>query len=349
MEGEKPKTYTRPTFTEADCRRIVKEQWGIVIEKCKPLPSYDDQNYAVVSEQGTKYVVKAFHLEEREEVMELQDGVMERLRKAGVNAPYAVKSVRGETHVRERGHLMRVLEWVEGEDWAGLEEGQKLALGEALGALAGRIDAALAGWRSQGGAEERQWVWRTSDAGLLRHYRDSVAARQSPARVALFDALLASHAREMQPGGILASQPLGIVHNDVNDHNTLVARSPAAPPRVAGVIDLGDVCLERYCFSLGNTLFYAMLNMPLPLVLPVAARVARGYLSANPALSPASAVSAAWLGAKLRCLTSASMSGHTQILHPDDPYVGETEVPGWKLLDYIYPIATLPLDADKDL
>jgi hypothetical protein len=35
------------------------------------------------------------------------------------------------------------------------------------------------------------------------------------------------------------------------------------------------------------------------------------------------------------------MSGATQEKHPDDAYVGETERPGWALLDYIYQIQTL--------
>jgi hypothetical protein len=164
------------------------------------------------------------------------------------------------------------------------------------------------------------------------------------------------------------------------------------------VIDLGDVCLERHCFSLGNTLYYMMLTLPVscsvfssglfllllfcpctlcgssfpPLlsssfyvvpsacvsvpfsrfchfalslprqleeVLGAARAVVAGYVRRNP-LS-AGEVGLAWAGAKLRCLTSASMSGATQELLPHDPYVGETERPGWALLDYIAPIPSL--------
>jgi hypothetical protein len=32
------------------------------------------------------------------------------------------------------------------------------------------------------------------------------------------------------------------------------------------------------------------------------------------------------------------MSGVTQEKYPEDPYVGETEKPGWNLLDYILDI-----------
>ena len=100
------------------------------------------------------------------------------------------------------------------------------------------------------------------------------------------------------------------------------------------MIDLGDTCLERHCFSLGNTLFYMMLTLPLEHVLAAAKDVVKGYVRHNPL--PEREVRLAWLGAKLRCLTSATMSGATQEKHPDDPYVGETEKPGWNLLDFIH-------------
>lgn len=218
------------------------------------------------------------------------------------------------------------------------------------------MDAALRDVRTAGGAERRRWVWRTSDVGLLRHYRPSVARRQSAARLAVFDRLLENFEQRVEPR--LAAAREGVVHNDLNDHNTLQAQG-----RISGVIDLGDVCLERHCFSLGNTLYYMMLTLPvrththtlsllflfpaltlllsrqLEHVLEAARAVVAGYQRRNP-LS-AEELALAWAGAKLRCLTSAAMSGATQELHPEDPYVSETEKPGWALLDYIHAVPHL--------
>ncbi len=211
------------------------------------------------------------------------------------------------------------------------------------------MDAALREVRTAGGAERRRWVWRTSDVLLLRHYRPSVARRQTAARLALFDGLLEDFEQRVQP--LLAAASEGVVHNDLNDHNTLQTDA-----RISGVIDLGDVCLERHCFSLGNTLYYMMLTLPVrdscffllsflisPLqleqVLAAARAVVVGYQRRNPL--PPGELALAWAGAKLRCLTSATMSGATQELHPDDPYVGETERPGWALLDHISGVPAL--------
>ena len=121
--------------------------------------------------------------------------------------------------------------------------------------LNGRMDAALRDVRTAGGAERRQWVWRTSDVLLLRHYRPSVVRRQSAARVAIFDRLLEEFEKTVEPQ--LRGAAEGVVHNDLNDHNTLQTNGV-----ISGVIDLGDVCLERHCFSLGNTLYYMMLTLP---------------------------------------------------------------------------------------
>lgn len=83
-----------------------------------------------------------------------------------------------------------------------------------------------------------------------------------------------------------------------------------------------------------------MLNLPLDLVMSVACGVARGYMKHNPIMKD---TKAAWLGAKLRCVVSATMSGVSQEAQPDNQYVGETEKPGWALLDYIVDIPDLPL------
>ncbi len=194
------KTFTRPQFSAAECAELLARVWGVVVagpEALQPLPSYDDQNFAVTGLGGTRHVLKLFHAEEKEATMELQDAVMRRLREAGVAAPFAVPTRAGASWARERGHLARLLEWVPGEDWCKMDLPGKLAamqqVGEVStrrssfwcahvpGQLNGRMDAALRDVRTAGGAERRRWVWRTSDVLLLCHYRPSVAGRLRPA------------------------------------------------------------------------------------------------------------------------------------------------------------------------
>jgi Ser/Thr protein kinase RdoA (MazF antagonist) len=117
----------------------------------------------------------------------------------------------------------------------------------------------------------------------LQHYRWAVEKRQSAGRLACFDRLLAEIRAEEEKA--LKSVSSGLVHNDLNDHNTIVGRDDDSTPKIRGLIDLGDLCVERHCFSLGNTLFYMMLTLPLERVLEAARSVVQGYISRNP-LSP---------------------------------------------------------------
>jgi hypothetical protein len=84
-------------------------------------------------------VLKLFHAEEREATMELQDAVMTRLREVRVSAPFAVPSREGRSWVRERGHLGRLLEWVQGEDWCRMDLPRKMAAMGQVGEVRGIV------------------------------------------------------------------------------------------------------------------------------------------------------------------------------------------------------------------
>lgn len=136
MSGEAPKTFTRPEFSAEECVELLQRVWGVAVAGAaalRALPSYDDQNFAVEDADGARHVLKLFHAEEREATMELQDAVMERLRAAGVAAPFAVRTRAGATWAQERGHLCRLLEWVPGEDWCRMDLAGKLAAMEDVG------------------------------------------------------------------------------------------------------------------------------------------------------------------------------------------------------------------------
>ena len=325
MEDSSPKkTFTRPEFSASEASELLEKVWGLKATSLAPLPSYDDLNYKVDLSDGRRVVFKAFHAEENTSVLLLQDSVMRQLSEASVRSPSPVLNLKGETFARHGKHLVRVLDWVPGSDWIHLDEEARIRTMPEMGALVARVDAALSS--VEDAAAHRHWVWRTSDALLLREFRWSVEKRQSAQRLALFDHLLAEYETTVIPQ--LEQCGAGVIHNDINDHNTLVEDG-----RVVGVIDLGDVCFERYCFSLGNTLFYALMGLAQERVLECAQEVLRGYLEQRRLSSLEQEL--VWTGACLRCLVSCAMAGHTSELHPHDAYVGETEVPGWKLLEFM--------------
>lgn len=329
---------TRPSIAESkDVIELVQKHWGIAISKVSPLDSYDDKNFRVVEEgNGTKWVFKVLHAECEERVVELQHAAMLALRKDGVAAPFPVQTRDGAWWVSvDMGghtHIARLLEWVPGRDYAVIKPEDRPQLAYMFGELVARVDRAFQSLNPIPEAAFRKWLWRTSDAHMVAEYRASVQRRHTPERLAIWDETMRLWNTEWAPRA--AALPQGLVHNDINDRNVLVSEEGAPPPlRVTGVLDLGDACVERYALNLGNSLFYAMLGLPLENVIQVARDLTNGYCAAKPLSREEKCIAAA--GARIRCLVSATMAGATREMHPDNEYVGETEKPGWVLLEFL--------------
>jgi Ser/Thr protein kinase RdoA (MazF antagonist) len=298
------------------------------------LDSYDDKNYRLDVANGSRFVLKVLHAECPENVVALQHAAMVALRAARIAAPYPVDTSKG-THwvVVELGphrHIARLLEWVPGRDYQAVAPADRPQLAYMFGELVAQVDRAFEALNPIPEAAFRKWLWRTSDAHLVTEFRDSVVRRHSAARVAIWDETM--RLWNTQWAAQAATLPQGLVHNDINDRNVLVSEE-GVPLKITGVLDLGDACVERYALSLGNSLFYAMLGLPLERVMDVAHQVTRGYCAAKP-LSREELCMAA-VGARMRCLVSATMAGATREKYPDNEYVGETEKPGWTLLEFL--------------
>lgn len=211
-------TITKPNFSEEECKSIVLSVWGLTVDRISCLPSYDDQNFCVWC-QGSRYVVKFFHAEVSSSVMSLQEGVMFRLREGNISAPFPLVTLGGRMwHKGRDNHYVRMLEWVDGNDWADLSIEERVACAEQLGELCGKVDKSMLGWRSEGGGEDRQWIWRTSDAWMVEdNVKKVVARRQGQERQKNALKVLQQLKDGLDPNnGWLLNQPMGIIHGDVN-------------------------------------------------------------------------------------------------------------------------------------
>lgn len=302
---------TRPVLPDDAARVLLAEHWGIEQAKLAPLDAYDDVNVRVDWAAGRRAVLKVLHAEIDEAVVALQAAMMECLAAAGVVAPRALPTLTGAPWVRvqlgQHAHVARLLAWVPGRDYATVPPPQRPQLARELGRLVAQVDAALATVQPVPAAAHRESVWVTSYAHLIRSRRPSVQRRQTPARLALWDATVAAWEGEWRAQA--AALARGLVHNDINDRNVLVDEDVTAPLRIAGVLDLGDACVEAYALALGNTVFYALLGLAPDAVVAAARGVVHGYCQLRP-LSPAELRMVA-VGARMRCLVSATMAGAT--------------------------------------
>ncbi|MGH7553016.1 MAG: phosphotransferase, partial [Longimicrobiales bacterium] len=273
--------FTPPRFDEASAATLARERFGIA-GRASTLPSERDQNFAIETSTGDRFVLKLSHAEEQRQNLECQDLVLETLARAdtGYTFPRAIAARAGERIVSvpaRRGvtHHARMMCWVPGMPLARVRPHTPELLHE-LGAMLGKVDRALASIAHP--AAQRVLKWD------LRHGVDIVERNAGwvtdRARRALIERFLRG-VRAAAPA--LALLRTAVIHGDANDHNVLVTATgddPLRPRSVTGLLDFGDLVHSWVVAEPAIAAAYAMLDRADPLA--SATHVVRGYHSANP-------------------------------------------------------------------
>ena len=255
-----------PALAARDVQRLLRERYGVE-GTLSPLVSERDQNFRVDTGKGSGFVAKIANAQEAALVTDFQVEALRHLERAGcpVPVPKVVPALDGTfvTSCTDGGdhYRMRLVTWVDGAPPAA-EQLADPALSRLLGVSLARLDAGLAGFSHPGERQELLWdMQRALEVREeLRHVRD----RQLRDRVSrCFD----EFERLVLP--VFPSLRAQVIHNDLNPGNVLVTGDH--PPRVAGVIDFGDMVRA-------------------PLIVDVA--IAASYLrsDATDALAPAAAL-----------------------------------------------------------
>lgn len=95
-----------PEFSYSQASEIAKRLYGLSPSEMGPLPSYDDQNFYVATEEGGEYVLKIFNFEDSKNIklFEVQMQAMAFLQQNGMPVPTAVPTVSGQiTSLEEAG------------------------------------------------------------------------------------------------------------------------------------------------------------------------------------------------------------------------------------------------------
>ncbi|HEY7132708.1 MAG TPA: phosphotransferase, partial [Candidatus Limnocylindrales bacterium] len=249
---------------------------------------------------------------------------MGRLAAAGVPCQVAVPSRDGREVIDaggpDRAMLVRLLTWLPGRPLATIPPAERDdALLADLGRTMALVVRALDGWDHPAAHRSFQWSAEESLGVIAAH----AAAVVGPTRAGL---LSAWQARLAAVAERLPELPHGVIHNDANDHNVLVADDGRS---ISGLLDLGDSIWSVVLNDVAVAAAYAALDAPDPIA--VIAAVARGWDGVLP-LGPADRELLPELIA-LRLATSVSLSAHQARLDPDDPYLTISERPAWALLD----------------
>ena len=313
---------TRPVIDLDEADNLLTRTWAIEGD-LRPLPSERDRNFAVRVEGIDRFVLKISNASEDPAFLELQHAAMRRLVGAGVPCQVPVQTAAGDDLAvidGDRPLLARVLTWLPGRPLATIApQHRSPALLADLGRVMGRTAAALVGFDHPAAHRPFQWSAEEGLAVIAAH----ASAVADPGRAAL----LARWQDRLTPlTSALPAFRHGVIHNDGNDHNVLVADDGAS---ISGLLDLGDAIWSVTVNELAVAGAYAALDAPDPMATIAAVRA--GFEEAMPLVDPEGALLVDLVA--LRLATSVALSAHQSRLDPDDPYLTVSEVPAWALLE----------------
>ena len=225
-----------PDLAPAEVQALVARLYGID-GSVKPLASERDQNCAVETADGRRYVLKISNPSEPEPLVDFQIAALEHIARTSPSQPVprVVRTLDGRTRdtVALAGGArttVRMLTYLEGIQIRETPRtaAQRVAMGRGLAEL----NLALQGFTHP--AATHDLLWNASAAHRLTVQLDSLA--DGPRRT-LALSFMARFTEHVLPR--LASLRAQVIHNDYHLYNVLVA--PHDQARITGIIDFGDM------------------------------------------------------------------------------------------------------------
>ena len=219
-----------PAFSCGDAVAIAQSAFGIA-GAAQPLPSERDQNFALTTREGTRYVLKIAKSDEDPQVLDFQNSALKHLHShpTGLCIPALIPARDGADLVQIRGmggrsYFSRMLNWIEGDIFAHASPHDAVLL-DSLGTSLAAVDAALASFRHP--AMNRKLHWDLRHVGLALEHLPLLA----PQRRDLVGEFRAGW--ENVDWSTLRSS---VIHGDANDYNLIVRDG-----RIVGLLDFGDM------------------------------------------------------------------------------------------------------------
>lgn len=319
-----------PTLTAAEAARLALELYGVSCEgpgrSIHSLPSERDQNFRLATGEHESYVLKISQPNESRPNLEMQERVLNhlqgRVRAADLVLPRVVPTTSGETLATTIGpdgaeHLVRMLTFVPGTVWADVQPHSSDLL-RSLGRALALVDGALADFPPSGAFGDLKWD--LSRAGWIREYFTHLPA----GRRALVERLFEQYEHHAAPR--LSLLPSGLLYNDANEHNVLVAGE-----RVVSLIDFGDMVHGPRVCDLAIGIAYGVMGAPNPLA--SAADIVAGYHGASSLTDAELEVLYPLICARL-CV-SVTNSAYQRTVQPDNAYLQVSDAGAWSLLELL--------------
>lgn len=228
----------RPDVSAEEAQALLAEHYGLS-GTISELGSQQDRNYRIDTGER-RYVLKICRAEYGALELEAQNAALRHLSERLTLARVAevVPSLKGEAiesvAVRDQDYRIRLLNFLDGEPLTRRKHLSREAVA-ALGALAGRLAAALQDFEHPGLERELQWDLRRAGPVVL-HLLADMPDQQRKKRIA---EIMVGAMRRLQP--ITAELRIQAIHHDVTDDNVVSQPDASGRPIPDGVIDFGDI------------------------------------------------------------------------------------------------------------
>lgn len=306
---------------------LVAQFWGKRVSKIRKLPSYDDENWKIVCDDGS-YVLKVTmgHAECRggidsEATMRALDCECRMMNAisacADVTSPRILRSLSGKEIERFGDKFLRLIDFVEDPPLSSCRRPNRpRSVSERLGEALAQSAAALASVKP----EERPLAWdlrnvSESSSSLLPHLDEEKASAVTRAL------------RRLEENVDFARLPnVQLIHGDSNDENIFIGE------KIITLIDFGDFLKAPRVIDLAVSLAYVLFGDD-DEWLEEACVIVAAYHKISP-LTSLELDSLFPLVAARNCQTVLNAAARISA-DPDDAYVAISAEPAWNLLKAI--------------
>ena len=297
-----------PTLDTASAARIALDLYGLKAT-ATPLTSERDQNFLLETDKG-RAVLKIANALEAPAMIEAQQRALTHLALTLDIVPRVIFTRDGDGMSTVEGasgasHLVWAVTHLAGEPLAGIRR-RTPAMLEDFGRRIGELTLGLATFDHP--AIHRDFHWDLARGRtVIREHRALITDH---ALAALIDALVARF--DDHTAALLPTLRASALHNDLNDHNILVARD-----HVTGIVDFGDMVHGYTIGDLAIAAAYVSLGADDPL--RAVAALVRGYHTVFPLTDDD--VAAVYGLIVLRLCTSVALAAHQRAQTPGNEYL----------------------------
>ncbi len=323
----------RPSLSATKALDIVKNLYGLS-GSLNELPSYHDQNFHLVTDDGDEFVLKITSESEKRETLEFQNRAMHHLASQSDStiSPRVLKTITEEeiTQIEtDEGifHFVRVVTYLPGCVMSSVNPQSQEFLID-FGRFIGSISESLNDFDHP--ATRREFYWDLQRArSTIRRFKEHIADPEKQKLIEyfgnLYETLVEPRMDELRTS---------VIHNDANDNNIIVNNPHNNNERTFGILDFGDVVYSHTINELAIAIAYALLDKPDPI--GIAQKIISGYHSVFPISELELELLFPLICARLA--VSVSVSAYQQKLEPENEYLIINEKPAWVLLSHLIDI-----------